>query len=300
MAHLSQAVYFAPRGRWRLLELGDHILRHYISIDDKLIGFVGGPGAGKSVLIEGMLKEFTLTNDDNGVNIRPLPILEAYYNGYFKHNTYHIDAQFELAFYTAEEITKAIITAISHERRVIIEHFEKIYPYLNINAQVLIGVGEEVIVTRPQLFGPDPKDLSKHVERSLIYRKMAHTAEELVSLALKVQNWSLPNNYSEVQHGFVMEFDSYPDIDLQIVDEMVNEWIKEDLPVHPEPENNRLQIGDYHDIYCTGPRVHVRSTGEIESFQLNSKFVKDPILQRFMLIGRVGEARGSLLSFNLE
>lgn len=300
MAHLRQAIYFAPRGKSRLMDLGRHILTHYFNMDDRLIGFVGGPGAGKSLLVEGMLKDFVLTNDDKGVNIRPLPLIEAYYNGYFKHNVYHLDAQFEMAFYSADELVKAVNKAIAHERRVFIEHFERLYPMLGLNAQVLIGIGEEVIVTRPGLFGPDPAAMFEYVRESLIYRKMAHTAEELVSLALQDQEIALPEHYSEVQHGFIMEFRTYPSIDLQKLEQRVNEMIAQDLPIKSlDPEKNEIWIGD-QSIYCTGPRVHVNSTGKINDFRLSREIKRDPISQRYLLIGRVGTPEGSLIEQRRE
>jgi hypothetical protein len=39
---------------------------------------------------------------------------------------------------------------------VVIEHFELVYPLLHMNADLLIGVGEEVVIARPNIFGPEP------------------------------------------------------------------------------------------------------------------------------------------------
>ncbi len=86
---LLHSTYFAPRGRDRLSRLATHLAQRYLTVEDKLIGFVGGPGAGKSVIISGMFPGLLLTNDDEGVNIRPLPLMEAARSGYFKHQTYH-------------------------------------------------------------------------------------------------------------------------------------------------------------------------------------------------------------------
>lgn len=65
------------------------------------------------------------------------------------------------------------------QKRVIVEYFEMLYPVLNRNADLMIGIGEEVIVTRPSLFGPLPQNIADIVYKSLIYRKMAHSAEDL-------------------------------------------------------------------------------------------------------------------------
>lgn len=45
---------------------------------------------------------------------------------------------------------------------------------IKMNAEVLIGIGEEVIVTRPNIFGPLPKDIAEIVFKSIKLRRMAH------------------------------------------------------------------------------------------------------------------------------
>ena len=68
--------YFAPRGTKRMYELGMQLGQLYLAPDDKLIGVIGDAGSGKSSLIRGMFPGLELTNDDNGVYVRPLPILD--------------------------------------------------------------------------------------------------------------------------------------------------------------------------------------------------------------------------------
>ena len=68
--------YYAPRGAHRMYALGQQIAQLYLNPSDKLIGIIGEAGSGKSALIRGMFPGLELTNDDNGVYIRPLPILE--------------------------------------------------------------------------------------------------------------------------------------------------------------------------------------------------------------------------------
>ena len=91
--HLMQAVYFAPRGQKRLLFLGTNLQQRYLSPDDKLIGFLGDAGAGKSLLIRGMFPGLELTNDDDGINVRPLPLMEDADRGHFRCHTYHLDVR---------------------------------------------------------------------------------------------------------------------------------------------------------------------------------------------------------------
>ena len=70
------SIYFAPRGRDRLYSLGMQIAQQYLTPFDKLIGVIGEAGSGKRVLTKAMFPGLELTNDDNGVNIRPLPLLD--------------------------------------------------------------------------------------------------------------------------------------------------------------------------------------------------------------------------------
>ena len=68
--------YYAPRGAQRMYALGQFLAQMYLSPNDKLIGIIGEAGSGKSALIRGMFPGLELTNDDNGVYVRPLPLLE--------------------------------------------------------------------------------------------------------------------------------------------------------------------------------------------------------------------------------
>lgn len=65
-----------PRGNIRMAELGMQIAQQYLRPTDKLIGVIGDAGSGKSMLVKGMFPGLELTNDDEGVNVRPLPLLE--------------------------------------------------------------------------------------------------------------------------------------------------------------------------------------------------------------------------------
>ena len=88
--------YFAPRGHNRMYALGMQLAQLYLSPFDKVIGIIGEAGSGKSALIRGMFPGLELTNDDNGVYIRPLPILEQDRGfAFFSPHTYHLDIRFE-------------------------------------------------------------------------------------------------------------------------------------------------------------------------------------------------------------
>lgn len=124
------STYFAPRGRSRIYTLGMQIAQLYLSPFDQIIGFIGEAGSGKSVLIKGMFPGIELTNDDDGVNVRPLPLLEQEYEtGFFTPHTYHLDIRFETGFHQLSELADAVRLAVRRGKRIIIEHFDLIYPF---------------------------------------------------------------------------------------------------------------------------------------------------------------------------
>ena len=260
------SVFFAPRGNSRMLQLGMQIAQQYLNPEDKLIGIIGEAGAGKSMLIKGMFPGLDLCNDDSGVNIRPLPILDVDEDvGFYAPHTYHMDVRFESAFTQMHVLAECTEKAIKKGRRVIIEHFELLYPFLKTNAQLLIGVGEEVIITRPNLFGPLPVDIAETVHKSVHYRKMAHTAEDLVEHCMPKELFE-KCYHGDIRRGFSLGFKEKPDIDIERLKRDVKEYIAQDLPVSFFDEDHVKIGGLVHP--CTGPRIHVRTTGEIENFRL--------------------------------
>lgn len=284
---LKYVVYFAPRGKKRLLNLGHQLGQRHLSPLDRLIGVIGDAGAGKSLLIKGMFPGLELTNDDSGINIRPLPLLFHAEDGEFFAHSYHVDIRFELAFTPAYQLAEAIKSAVARDRRVVVEHFELIYPLLGMNAELLIGIGEEVIITRPSIFGPPPDALADIVFRSLKYRRMAHTAEDLTSLALGEMECQDVFTHNDVRHGFVLEFPEKPKFNIEQLEKQVCRYIKEGLDVSFCDEEH-IMIGN-KKIPCTGPRIHLKNTSEIEGFQLVKEFRLDPISNRYLLVGLIGK-----------
>lgn len=288
---LMYAVYFAPRGKERLLNLGHQLAQRHLNPMDKLIGVIGDAGAGKSLLIKGMFPGLELTNDDEGINIRPLPLLEVNDSAFFSSHTYHVDIRFESAFTQMHTLADAVKKAIEKGKRVIVEHFELIFPVLGINAEILIGIGEEVIVTRPNIFGPQPADIADIVFRSIQYRKMAHTAEDLTNKVLE-EEFGLAHglDHSDVKHGFVLEFSQKPDIDIGKVERRVKEYIEQRSDICYVDEQH-IRIGEAGNFHCTGPRIHVRNTGDIENYRLVKEYKYNPISKVYALVGLVGPER---------
>ncbi len=286
-AHII-STYFAPRGHGRMYSLGMQLGQLYLSPFDKLIGIIGEAGSGKSALIRGMFPGLELTNDDNGVYVRPLPLLEQD-RGFsmFSPHTYHVDIRFETGFTQMSVLADAISQALHSGKRVIVEHFDLVYPLLGGHADLLIGVGEEIVITRPNIFGPEPQDICDIVYRSLPYRLMAHTAEDLCEFCMPKEELERCG-HDDVKHGFIITFpDHPPKIDLQELERKVYDLIDQDLPITYLDENH-ITIGSTPHP-CTGPRIHVHSTGEIKDFHLLYHFVHDRYNKRYLLVGCVGK-----------
>ena len=289
-------VYFAPRGVVRMVQMGMTIAQRHLTPFDHLIGIVGEAGSGKSMLAKGMFPGLELSNDDEGVNIRPLPLLGVgdLDDGFYTPHTYHVDIRFESAFTQMHVLADAILRAIQLGKRVVVEHFDLVYSALGRNAHLLIGIGEEVIITRPTLFGPEPQDISKIVFSSLPYRQMTHSAEDLCVYLMQEQGIGMYDfTHADVRHGFILSFTENPKLDIELLEKRVNEYIQKDLPICFKDDNHIL-IGDT-PFACSGPRMHVKSTKEIRKLTLNKNLLIEPITEHHLLVGIVGEFDGKTM-----
>ncbi len=279
------SVHLAPRGYARMADLGMQLAQQYMSPFDLLIGVIGEAGSGKSMLIKGMFPGLELTNDDNGVNIRPLPILDVDSHGFFRPHTYHMDVRFESAFTQMFELANAVRKALQRGDRVIVEHFDLLYPTLQINAHLLIGVGEEIIITRPNLFGPEPQMVSDIVFKSMKNRRMTSSAEILVEYVLKKYPVG-QYTHGDLRHGFILSFEDKPQVDIAEIQQEVDKLIAANLPIS-YADNSYVTIGDQLH-YCTGPRMQVEMTGDIKKFTLHNEYLPDSYTKRYLLVGIVG------------
>ena len=286
--------YYAPRGHIRMYSLGMQLAQMYLSPMDKLIGIIGEAGSGKSALIRGMFPGLELTNDDNGVYIRPLPLLEQDSGfAFFSPHTYHVDIRFENGFTQMSVLADAITEALRNGKRVVVEHFDLVYPLLGYNANILIGVGEQVMVARPNLFGPEPDEIRQVVYESLHYRLMAHTAEDLCEMCMDEFDMERCG-HDDVKHGFAIYFpDTPPSFDIAELEKKVLNIIAQELPVTYVDEHHINVGGKIHK--CNGPRIHVPNTGHIENLHILPHFIHDPLKRRYLLIGCVGEHSEELL-----
>jgi len=285
------SVYFAPRGRERLMSLGEQLAHLHLSYKDRLVAIIGDSGSGKSLIIKGIFPGVSLSNDDDLIAMdKVMQVRPNDLDHDFKTSTYHIDMRFQMAFTQMYEIVDFVRGALANGRRVIVEHFDLLYPYLKMNADIIIGIGEEIIVTRPTLFGPLPRDIFNVVIPSLQKRKMAHTAEDLTAYVLQefsqIPFRNFKNVNSDVRGGFVLNFPLKLEVDLREVEQRVQDLINQELPIGYYDENH-IQIGDDIVIPCTGPRIHVRNTSELEHFRLLQEFKYDKNTGRYALVGTI-------------
>lgn len=284
---LRYAVYNAPRGRRRLFALGAELGQRYIAPSDRLIGIIGAEGSGKSTLIRGLFPGLELTNDDDGVNNRLTPIFDFAEEDFFSQHTFHIDMRYEMAFHQMWELVEAVNRVIQAGRRVVIEHFDLIYKQLGYNAQIIFAIGEDVRVFRPSIFGPSPLEVKRKVDENLQYRLMAHSAEDIVGDILKTEyNFKPSELHSDVRHGFVIGFPSQPEFAIPELEEKVRRVVEENVAIRPD-EGDFIRVGE-RKIYCTGKRIHVKRSGDIEHFRLLNEFRYDPIAKQYLLVGIVG------------
>ena len=286
--HHVLSSYFAPRGQKRMYMLGMQLAQLYLSPFDKLIGVIGEAGSGKSALIRGMFPGLELTNDDDGVYVRPLPLLDRGSRvQFFSPHTYHVDIRFENGFTQMSVLADAITEALQAGKRVIVEHFDLVYPFLGFNANLLIGAGEQVLIARPNLFGPAPSEIRDAVYNSLPYRLMAHTAEDLCEYLMPPEDLARCG-HDDVKHGFIISFpDPKPTFDIAELERKVNEMIAANLPI-TYVDSKHVAIGDATHP-CTGPRIHVSSTGLIKNFHLLNHFIYDRFSKKYLLVGCVGD-----------
>ncbi|MBQ1705521.1 MAG: alanine-tRNA synthetase second additional domain-containing protein [Clostridia bacterium] len=288
------STYYAPRGRRRIYDLGIQLAQTYLSPFDHIIGVIGDAGSGKSALIRGMFPGLELTNDDDGVNVRPLPLLEQdSETGFFTPHTYHIDIRFEMGFKPLNVLADAIELAVSRGKRVIVEHFDLVYPLLGTNADLLIGIGEEIVITRPRLFGPVPQEIYDIVYKSLPYRLMAHTAEDLCEYCMPKEELARCI-HDDVKHGFMMVFpDTRPKMNIPELEARVLAMIDQGLPISYVDEGH-ISIGDNLHV-CTGPRTHVSNTNLIRNFHLLPHAIFDKKQNAYLVVGCVGEGSEKML-----
>ena len=277
--------YFAPRGRERLMFLGEQIAQKHLHYSDSLIGIVGDAGSGKSSLINGMFPGLELSNDDDIINPRKIMQVRDLMQDIPDAATYHLDMRFQMAFTQMYEIVDFVRKVLKKKRRIVIEHFNLLYEALGLNADIIVGIGEEIIVTRPTIFGPIPESIYEIVHMSLKFRKMAHTAEEVVAQVMMNEfSISIDDFYSsDIRNGFVLKFQKDPKIDLEKLEVLSQEMLSQNLDVSYFDEDH-IKMGD-KIITCDGARFHVNNTSEIEHFSLLKGLIQDPKTKIYNLIG---------------
>lgn len=285
--YMVSSQYFAPRGRERLMYLGEQLSQQHLNYSDKLIGIVGDSGSGKSSLIKGMFPGVELSNDDDILNPRKIMQVRDLSQDVRDASTYHIDMRFQMAFTQMFEIVDFVESILSRGRRVIVEHFDRLYPVLGKNADIIVGIGEEIIVTRPTLFGPLPQSIYDIVHKSLKYRKMAHSIEDITMEVLENEFGIENSTYysSDIRKGFVLRFFKEPKIDLELLSAKIEETIGKNLSISYYDEDH-IMIGE-KIIPCDGPRLHVSNTSSIENFKIVNRTMYDTKSKTWSIIGLI-------------
>lgn len=296
--YMIASFYFAPRGRERLIYLGEQISHRHLHHADKLIGVVGDAGSGKSSLIKGLFPGLELSNDDDMVNPRKIMQVRDTLDDLHEAATYHIDMQFQLAFTQMFEIVEFVSSVLAKGKRVVVEHFNLLYPMLNRNADMMIGIGGEIVVTRPSVFGPSPDELKRAVNTSLKYRKMAHTAEDTTILLL-TKEFGIKRDLfysSDIHSGFVLRFTEKVELDFERLAKRIDEEFAKNQPVCYYDEDHIMIGSGVTD--CTGPRLHVTNTSEIKNFTLIKRFIDDAKTNTYCLVGLINNGEEKLENRN--
>lgn len=297
------ALYFAPRGKERLLFLGDQIGRRHLHFADRLVGVIGDAGSGKSSLIRGMFPGLELTNDDDRLDARKVMQVRDLDENFCNATTFHIDMRFQVAFTQMHEIVDFVHRALEHGRRVVVEHFNLLFPALQVPADIMIGIGEEIIVVRPTVFGPLPQNIYDVVHTSLKYRKMAHTVED-ITIDLLLKDFHIDHKIfysSDIKNGFLLCFTQPVELDFNDLALRIDKRLADNLPVHYHDEDH-IMIGETL-LNCSGPRLHLRNTSEVEDFKLIRRFIRDEKTDTWCLVGvlhQKEEEVGKLNSFQFS
>lgn len=291
-------LYFAPRGRERLLYLGDLLGGRHLHQSDKLIGIIGDAGSGKSSLIRGMFPGLELTNDDDRLDTHKIMAVRDLEDSFANATTFHIDMRFQTAFTQMHEIVDFVKGALEQGRRVIVEHFDLLFPALQQHADIMVGIGEEIMVVRPTVFGPMPQNIHDIVHYSLRLRKMAHSVED-VTIQLLESEFGVDHKLffsSDIRKGFLLRFTEKVDIDFEKLAQRIDERLAEDLTIRYHDESH-IVIGD-EIVHCMGPRLHVGHTSEVKGFKLLPKFIYDAKQDTYCLVGRLGDIDCDSTSMN--
>ena len=87
--------------------------------------------------------------------------------------------------------------------------------------------------------------------------------------------------------GFVLIFDEKPEINLADLGRKIREIIEQYIDVAYYDEYH-IKLGDYEPVKCSGPRIHITNTREIENFRLLNDFTYNHLNNTYALVGLVG------------
>ena len=136
-------------------------------------------------------------------------------------------------------------------------------------------------------------DLAKQtVEAFTRLGRTIGTAESLTGGMMAAQIASV-SGASAVLMGGIVAYDPRVKHEVLHVEQKVLDIINQEMPVTYVDENHINVGGRIHK--CSGPRIHVPNTGNIENFKLLPHLIHDPFKRRYLLVGCVGENSEELL-----
>ena len=171
------STYFAPRGRSRIYTLGMQIAQLYLSPFDQIIGFIGEAGSGKSVLDQGHVPGIELTNDDDASTSARSRFFEQEAKRDLPRRTPTIWTSASRRLPSARAGGRRPAGCPGAASASSLSILTLIYPLLGINANLLIGVGEQIVITRPNLLALCRRSVRNRLSVASFIVPMAHSAE---------------------------------------------------------------------------------------------------------------------------
>ena len=162
------------------------------------------------------------------------------------------------------------------------EHFDLLYPTLKMNAHVLVGIGQEVIIARRAFSAPSGRDQA--VVFKSLHPEDGPSAEDVPSISLK--GWAYRRRKGTAMSAAALSSITASGLAELALAERAGQG--DDRPgstINPAG-NRKITIGEM-SLHCTGPR-HVRSTGEIKNFRLGKEYLRDPLTGIYSIVGKVG------------
>ena len=160
-----------------------------------------------------------------------------------------------MAFTQIHVLADAIKQAIAQDKRVVVEHFDLIYPLLGYERRNTYWYRREVIVTCPKIFGPKPQDIADIVYKTIRYRRMAHSAEDITCKILEYDyGFTHPQMHGDVRLRVCADFQCKTWVDLYELEARVSNIWDEGIEISCL-DDNHIQFGNGTSIAAQAPEI---------------------------------------------